>query len=159
MFLPSMSKRPPHADEGQFALWCQKRPTGAVDSESVVVAHADVPVGESIALLLRLKGFVAVATPTMERLDLMVEHWKPRVLLIDTRLCLADDFRFVRRAASDAAFSRVLLVAMTNVFPGESARDIRQKGFDRLVRRPCEVWRIASLLDGLSHPGPTPDRH
>ncbi|WP_310134368.1 response regulator receiver protein [Paraburkholderia terricola] len=133
-------------------MWRQKRLTGAVDSESVVVAHADVPVGESITLLLRLEGFAAVATPTMEQLDLMLEHWKPRVLLIDTRLCHADDFRFVRRAASDAAFSSVLLVAMTNVLPEERASYIRQIGFDGLVRRPCEVWRIADLLDGLFRP-------
>ncbi|WP_421377159.1 response regulator receiver protein [Paraburkholderia sp. DD10] len=145
-----MSKRPPYADEGQFALWRQKRQTGAVDSRSVVVAHADVPVGESIALLLRLKGFVAVATPTMEQLSLMLEHWKPGMLLIDTRLCQADDFRFVRRAAKDVAFSSVLLAAMTNVFPEERASHIRQIGFDGLFRRPCEVWRLADLLDGLS---------
>jgi hypothetical protein len=42
-----------------------------VDSQSVVVVHADVPVGESIALLLRMKGFVATATSTMEHLELV----------------------------------------------------------------------------------------
>lgn len=43
------------------------------------------------SLLLRLKGFVAVATSTMENLELMLEHWKPRTLLIDAHLCHADD--------------------------------------------------------------------
>ncbi|WP_208645274.1 hypothetical protein [Paraburkholderia terricola] len=56
----------------------------------------------SIALLLRLKEFVAVATETMENLDLMLEHWKLRAVLTDTRLCYADDFP-VRHAASDVA--------------------------------------------------------
>ncbi|CAH2772833.1 MAG: Response regulator receiver domain protein(CheY) [uncultured Paraburkholderia sp.] len=48
------------------------------------MAHADVPAGESTALLLRLKGFVSVATSTIENLELMLEHWKPRALLIDS---------------------------------------------------------------------------
>jgi hypothetical protein len=48
-----------------------------------------------------------------------------RVLPIDTRLCYADDFQFVRRAAHHAAFSGVVLAAMTNIFPEERAREIR----------------------------------
>ncbi|MFP3614721.1 response regulator receiver protein [Paraburkholderia sp. SIMBA_050] len=152
MLLPPMTKRPPHEDEGQLALWRRKPATGPRDFDSVVVAHADISVGESIALLLRLKGFAAIAVQAMEDLDLMLEHWKPRVLLIDTRLCHADDFRFVRHAANDPAFSCVLLVAMTNIFPEEAASNIRQIGFDGLFRRPCPVWRLADLLDGLFHP-------
>lgn len=157
MSLPQMTQRPPHEDEGLFALWREKRPVSAVDSQSVVVAHAEISVGESIALLLRLKGFVAVATSTMENLELMLEHWKPRALLIDTRLCHADDFRFVRHAASDAAFSGVLIVAMTNTFREETPRDMRQIGFDGLCRRPCPVWRLADVLKG--HCRPSSDFH
>jgi DNA-binding NarL/FixJ family response regulator len=108
-------------------------------------------------LLLRLKGFVAVVTSTMASLELMLEHWKPRALLIDTRLCQVDDFRFVRHAARDAAFSSVLIVAMTNVFPEETPRDMMQIGFDGLCRRPCPVWRLADLLEGHFHA--SPDRH
>jgi CheY-like chemotaxis protein len=141
-----MTRRPPHEDERQFALWSPKRPVTAVDSQSVVVAHADVSVGESIALLLRLKGFVAVATSTMENLGLMLEHWKPCALLIDTRLCRADDFRFVRHAVTDPAFGSVLIVAMTNIFPTETPRDMKRIGFDGLCRRPCPVWRLADAL-------------
>ncbi|MFL9858673.1 hypothetical protein [Paraburkholderia madseniana] len=51
----------------------------------------------------------------MEKLELLLEHWKPREVLIDTRLCKADDFRFVRDAASDTAFSGVVMVEMTNI--------------------------------------------
>ena len=143
----AMSQRPPHEDEGQFAVWRAKRSSSRIDSRSVVVAHADVPAGESIALLLRLKGFVSVATSTIENLELMLGHWKPRALLIDTRLCRAQGFRFVRKAARDPAFNAVLLVAMTNVFPPESPGDIREAGFDGLCRRPCPVWRLADMLE------------
>lgn len=137
-------------------MWRLKRPLRTVDSQSVVVAHTNIAVGESIALLLRLKGFVAVATSTMENLELMLEHWKPRALLIDTRLCVADDFRFVRHAASDDAFNNVLIVAMTNIFPLETSHDIKRIGFDGLCRRPCPVWKLADVLEG--HFDPEPDR-
>lgn len=150
-----MSQRPPHDDEAQFALWNDKRPGTAVDAQSVVVAHRDIPVGESVALLLRLKGFAAVATPTLDRLQLMLEHWKPGALLIDTRLCGEDDFQFVRDAVANPAFRGVLIVAMTNVFPEETPSNIRRIGFDGLCRRPCPVWRLAEVL--LQRLGPPAD--
>jgi hypothetical protein len=93
----------------------------------------------------------------MENLELMLEHWKPRALLIDTRLCHADDFRFVRHAARNATFSGILVVAMTNIFPEETPRYIRRIGFDGLCRRPCPVWRLADVLEG--HLRPSPGRH
>ncbi|RKE37476.1 hypothetical protein B0G76_3731 [Paraburkholderia sp. BL23I1N1] len=142
-----MTQQPPHEDEGQFALWRLKRPTSAVDSQSVIVAHAEKSVGESIALLLRLKGFIAVATSTMENLELMLEHWMPRALLIDTHLCHADDFRLVRQAAIDAAFSGVLMIALTDVSPEETPNDMRRVGFDGLCCRPCPVWRLVDMLE------------
>jgi DNA-binding response OmpR family regulator len=143
-----MTQRPPHDDEGQSALWHLKRSTSAVDANSVVVAHAEVSVGESIALLLRLKGFVAVATSTLKNVELMLEHWKPRALLIDTRLCHADNFCFVRRATQDHHFKSVLILALTNVCPEETTGDMKRIGFDGLCRRPCPVWKLADLLHG-----------
>jgi DNA-binding response OmpR family regulator len=149
-----MTHRPAHEDEGQFAVWRLKQSSSAVDSRSVVVAHMEVPLGDWMALLLRLKGFVAVATSTMENLELMLEYWKPRALLIDTRLCRPNDFQFVRRAAGNPAFSRVLIVAMTNIFPRETPADIKQAGFDGLFRRPCPVWRLADMLEAHFRPAP-----
>jgi DNA-binding response OmpR family regulator len=128
-----MTQRPPHDDDGRSALWHEKLSPGMVDSQSVVVAHADVQVGESIALLLRMKGFVAIATSTMEQLELMIEYWRPRALLLDTCLCHADDFRFIRHAAEDAAFRSVLIITMTNICPAESPQEMRRIGFDGLM--------------------------
>jgi DNA-binding response OmpR family regulator len=149
-----MTRRPPHEDERQFALWHSKRTPGEVDSQGVVVAHADISVGESVALLLRLKGFVAVSTSTMENFTLMLEYWKPRAVLIDTRLCHADDFRFVREAAQDDEFRSVLMIAMTKAFPEETPHDMKQIGFDGLCRRPCPVWKLADMLDGVFRRSP-----
>ncbi|MGA9915004.1 MAG: response regulator receiver protein [Paraburkholderia sp.] len=151
---PPMRLRPPREDEEQFALWRLKRSTSAVDTPSVVVAHADIPVGESIALLLRLKGYVAVATSALENLELMLEHWKPRALLIDTRLCRADNFRFIRRTTQDDTLRSVLILAVTHVYPEETAHDMKRIGFDGLCRRPWPVWQLADMLEGHFHTVP-----
>lgn len=139
-------QRAPHDDESQFALWSRKRFLLAGDGGSVVVAHADRPVGESIALLLRLKGFAAVHACDMDSVALMMEHWKPRALLIDTRLGRQDNFQFVRATAEDPAFCSMLLVAMTEALREESPETIRGIGFDGLCRRPCPVWQLAEML-------------
>jgi CheY-like chemotaxis protein len=60
----------------------------------------------------------------------MIEHWKPRALLIDLRLCASDDFRFVRMARDDSAYSGVLIVALTGAWPDATATEARLLGFD-----------------------------
>jgi DNA-binding NtrC family response regulator len=113
----------------------------------VVVVDADIAVGESIALLLRLKGFSAIHMQHVASVELMLEHWKPQALLVDTRLGKRSDFRFVRNAASDPAFCSTLMGAMTNITPVELPETISRIGFDGLCRRPCPVWRLADLLN------------
>ncbi|MEW9584000.1 response regulator receiver protein [Paraburkholderia sp. DGU8] len=142
-----MTQRPPHEDETQFALWNHKRTADTIDAYSVMVAHADIGVGESIALLLRLKGLTAVCAADVDALQLMLEHWKPRALLFDTRLGQDDDFRLIRAAAKDPAFANVLIIAMTNIWPDDSPAKIRSYGFDGLCRRPCPVWKLADVLN------------
>lgn len=142
-----MTQRPSHEDETQFALWNYKRTADTLDAPSVMVAHADIGVGESIALLLRLKGLTAVCAADVDALQLMLEHWKPRALLFDTRLGQNDDFRLIRDAAKDPAFANVLIIAMTNIWPGDSPATIRSYGFDGLCRRPCPVWKLADMLN------------
>jgi CheY-like chemotaxis protein len=129
-----------------FILWNPKHSRGPVDANSVVIAHADADVGESVALLLRLRGLVAIYAPGLETLELMIEHWKPRALLIDMRLCRSDDFRFVRNARDDPAYSGVLIVALTGAWPDATPTEARSLGFDGLCHRRCPVWRLANVL-------------
>lgn len=142
-----MNQRPPLDDESQFALWNHKRPSCRLDSPSVMVAHSDIAVGESIALMLRLKGLTAVCTRDIEALQLMLAHWKPRALLFDTRLGRSSDFRLIREASRDPAFANVLMIAMTNLWPYDSPDEVRNCGFDGLCRRPCPVWRLADIIN------------
>lgn len=133
-------------EEGQFAVWNHKRAAARLETPSVMVAHADIAAGESIALLLRLKGLTAVCTRDLDALQLMLAHWKPRALLFDTRLGRSSDFRLIRDAAKDPAFANVLIIAMTHVWPYASPDEVRDLGFDGLCRRLCPVWQLADVF-------------
>ncbi|MBK3787270.1 response regulator receiver protein, partial [Paraburkholderia aspalathi] len=127
-------------NESQFALWNPKRLPTTPLVRSVVVAHGDIAIGESIALLLRLKGFAAAAARDMEFVESTLLHWMPRALLIDTRLCRQNNFRFIRDAASSPSFHSVLIVALSQACREMSPAEIRRVGFDGLCRKPCPLW-------------------
>ncbi|MFL9998862.1 response regulator receiver protein [Paraburkholderia sediminicola] len=147
-----MARRPPLNDEREFALWNRKRAVSGVDASSVVVAHLEEHIGEALALLLGLGGFVTAYAADMETVEMMLEHWRPSALLIDTRLCRSSDFRYVRKAASNPAFRSVLLIAMTDALPDILPAQLRVLGFDGLCRRPCPLWLLADMLDRHSWP-------
>lgn len=134
-------------EECQFALWNHKRRAARLDTPTVMVAHADIAAGESIALLLRLKGLTAVCTRDLDALQLMLAHWKPRAVLFDTRLGRSNDFRLIRDAAKDPAFANVLIIAMTHAWPYDSPEEARELGFDGLCRRLCPVWQLADVFN------------
>lgn len=142
----AMVKRPPHDNESEIALWNPKRSPREPVSLSVVIVHADLAIADSIALLLRLKGFMAVAVSDLESAALMLEHWTPDALLIDTRLCRRSNFELVKRACQDERLRSILLIALTDINVVELPRDIQRKGFDGLCRRPCPTWRLADML-------------
>ncbi|CAE6844496.1 hypothetical protein R75461_07180 [Paraburkholderia nemoris] len=146
-----MTHRPPHDDECQFALWNSKRMMSAREFRSVVVAHADIALGELLALLLRLNEFHAIAIPDMETVELMFGHWWPSALLMDTRLGRRSNFRFIRDAAVNPAFRSVLIVALTSNWRELSPGELRRVGFDGLCRRPCQAWRLADMLNEHFH--------
>lgn len=141
-----MSARPPHDDENEVSVWNRKSFIGGSALYSVIVAHADTSVAESIALLLRLKGFAAVVAVDLDSLALMLGHWTPDALLIETRLCRANDFEFVRQAAQHKRLRTIFFVALTDIHVVEQPQSMRSSGFDGLCRKPCPVWRLADML-------------
>jgi DNA-binding response OmpR family regulator len=149
-----MIRRAPHDDECQFALWNPKQVMAVRDFRSVVVAHADAAIGETLALMLRLKGFAAFALADMESVELIFGHWWPRALLLDTRLARQADFGFVREAATSPVFRRVLIIAITGVHRERSVAEIRELGFDGLCSRPLQLSRLVHMLD--EHFAPLP---
>jgi DNA-binding response OmpR family regulator len=141
-----VTQRRPQDIDTQSGLWSRKRFADARLAQTVVVAHGSTAVGESIALLLNLAGFVAFSIRDIASIEIMLQYWKPGAVLVDTRLCGESDFRFVREAANDPAFGATLFLAMTSVMPEESPEAIKDIGFDGLCRKPCPVWKLADML-------------
>lgn len=146
-----MSQRPSHDDQSQFALWNRKE-ARAQGTRTVIVAHADAAIGESLALLLKLKGFAAVTAKGLDEVALMLTYWKPQAIFIDTRLGHASGFALVRAVAHDKAYAHILIVAMSNIVTEDSLQEMKDAGFDGLCRRPCPVWRLTDMLGEFFDP-------
>ena len=144
-FAMSMKERPAYEEELRGALWHRKRTILTNSRPSIVVAHFDQSAAEATALLLRLVGFPAVHAPDFESLNLVLEHWTPRVLLIDTRLMSSRNITSVQDLLNDPAYKRVLFLAMAGTTPGERGEELKRIGFDGFCRRPCEIWGITRI--------------
>jgi DNA-binding response OmpR family regulator len=142
-----MASRSPHDDESHFALWSMKRTRHATAPKRVLVAHKDKSIGESLAVLLRLKGLQVIHSQDMKAVRRLVQSWKPQAVVMDTRLDSDSDYIFIRTLRAEAELSGRFLVAMSNVWPADPVETLKDAGFDAHCRRPCATWRIADLLD------------
>jgi DNA-binding response OmpR family regulator len=152
-----VTQRSPHDSTNRFVLWNRKQASCAGVRGNVIVAHAEWAIGESIALLLRLKGFGAETVIDLSSVELMLGYWTPDALLLDTRLGKPTDFRFVRAAATNPAYTSTLLIALSNFYPAETADEIRRIGFDGLCQRPCPLWQLTDILAGFFAPAGSED--
>jgi DNA-binding response OmpR family regulator len=143
-----MTRRLPLDDENEFAFWKPGKEAKTIALRRIIVGHADKTVGDSICLLLSLKGYEPVYAGDAAETRRYLKFWKPNALLIDTRLDAALDYQLVREIRADAESSKLLILAMSNLWPLDSASALRKAGFDGHCRRPCSLWRITDLLDG-----------
>jgi len=141
-----MTRRLPSEDETQFALWTFNRRQVPRTNRRVLVAHQDRAVGESISMLLRLKGLEAAFADGREQIDRLIESQTPAVMLLDTRLDEGPVYELTRQLRADASPDNLLLIAMSNFAPSEPIEDLRRAGFDGHFRRPCETWRVIDVL-------------
>ncbi|WP_144138235.1 response regulator [Paraburkholderia sp. BCC1884] len=141
-----MARRLPSEEETQFALWTINRCRGQPVNRRVLVAHKDRAVGESISMLLRLKGLETEFAQDRERIGQLLETHMPAVVLMDTRLDQAPDYEFARTLRSGTTAANLLLIAMSNFAPDEPIEALKLAGFDGHFRRPCETWRVIDVL-------------
>ncbi len=142
-----VTNRLPYDNAVQHTLWNRKRWTGCGDSRRVLVAHADVNIGPSIALLLGFKGFASIDVPDLRSARELLQVWQPAALLFDTRLDVDDDFAFVRAFTADPSNANRLFIGMTSIWPDDSLDELKSAGFDGHCRRPCPIWRLADILN------------
>lgn len=141
-----MGRRLPGEDETQFALWTFKRFQSQSTNRRVLVAHQDRPVGESISMLLGLKGLEATFAEDRDQISQLFRSDMPAVVLMDTRLDDRPNYEFTRSLRAEAASTNLLLIAMSDFAPVEPIEDLRLAGFDGHFRRPCETWRVIDVL-------------
>lgn len=141
-----MGRRLPGEDETQFALWTFNRRQSLRAGRRVLVAHKDRAVGQSISMLLRLKGLEATFAQDRESVGQLLQSDTPAVILLDTRLDEGPRYELTRRLRADPVNADLLIIAMSNFAPSEPIEDLRLAGFDGHFRRPCETWRMIDVL-------------
>lgn len=138
----------PHGDDAEaIVLWNHKPLLHKCKARLIVVLHRDDAAGEMIAERLRSEEFGAVHHTEIQDVELILGHWRPGVLLIDMRLATQDDLRFVRSASHDPELAHTLLIAITDPAVKGGTRAAREAGFDGLCHGPCQVWKLAEMLD------------
>jgi CheY-like chemotaxis protein len=141
-----MARRLPSEDETQFALWTFNRWRGPRTNQRVLVAHQDRAVGQSISMMLRMKGLQATFADDREHIDEVIRAEVPAVILMDTRLDQGPGYELTRRLRAETSSDDLLLIAMRNFAPSEPIEELRRAGFDGHFKRPCETWRVIDIL-------------
>jgi CheY-like chemotaxis protein len=135
-------------DESEFAIWRFSNAMEEATTRRVMIGHRDKVIGESLLLLLSLKGFDVVYADDVIKLDRFLAWWKPQAILLDTRLDSDSNYQFTRAVRSDPSNAGTLLLAMSNIWPLDPITSLKHAGFDGHCRRPCSLWRVVDILDG-----------
>jgi DNA-binding response OmpR family regulator len=144
-----MASRSPAEQEKHFALWSIKRARTQDASRRVLIAHKDKSIGESLAVMLRLKGLEVIHSQDLKSVRSLVQNWKPQALVLDTSLDSESGYVFIRTLRMDADITGRLLVAMSGVWPADPVETLKDAGFDAHCRRPCSTWRIVDLVEAF----------
>jgi CheY-like chemotaxis protein len=134
--------------EAEFALWKHGNPATSKLARRVLIGHRDKAIGESLVLLLSLKGYEAVHAADQTKVRCFLKWWKPHAVLLDTRLDSISDYPFTRGIRSERTSPEILLLAMSNIWPLDPIEQLKEAGFDGHCRRPCSLWRIVDILEG-----------
>ncbi len=133
----------------ECALWNRKRGRNFAGTPRILIVNPDVNVGESMVLLLGLKGFPSrLATNQMSALTVL-DQWRPQFVFLDTRIGKVVDSDLVGEIGRRSDQSTVMVIAMSRTLPEESAADIRDAGYDGHLRRPCPIWQMADFLNNF----------
>lgn len=152
-----MTRRVSLEDESEFAIWKDRNGTGTAHpsqnqpARRVLIGHRDKAIGESLTLLLSLKGYDAIYAADLIKLASFLKWWKPSAILLDTRLDSAADYQFTRTMRTEQANADVLMLAMSNIWPLDTISQLKEAGFDGHCRRPCSLWRVVDILGGYFH--------
>lgn len=147
-----MTRRVSLDDETEFAIWKRSSAAASQSSRRILIGHRDKAIGESLVLLLSLKGYEAIYAADLARLQCFLKWWKPHAILLDTRLDSPAGYQFTRTVRAEAGNAHLLLLAMSNIWPLDPIGPLKEAGFDGHCRRPCSLWRVADILESYFAP-------
>jgi len=144
-----MSVRAYEGSSLQCALWNPKSVRASVDQQRVLVIHAEWAIGDSIVLLLGLRGYSATLATDVFAARGSIAISNPHAILLDTRVGATKNYAFAKELCLSERPTSRLLIAMSNLSSDESVDLLRKAGYDGHSRRPCPMWQIADLLDSF----------
>lgn len=143
-----MTRRAAVDDETEFAIWNRRSVSAVQRTRRILIGHRDKAIGESLVLVLSLKGYEAIYAPDLIKVQTFLKCWKPHAMLLDTRLDSVADYHFTRAVRAERSNADILLLAMTNIWPLDPIGPLKDAGFDGHCRRPCSLWRVTDILEG-----------
>jgi DNA-binding response OmpR family regulator len=144
-----MSVRSYEGSSLQCALWNPKSIRVRQDHRRILVIHTEWSVGDSIALLLSLRGFIVTFATDIFAARGSIAVNDPQAIFLDTRVGAAKNYDFAKELCLSERATKRLLIAMSNFSPEESIDQLRNAGYDGHSRKPCPMWQLADLLDSF----------
>jgi CheY-like chemotaxis protein len=121
------------------------------DSRWILVVDDDVDIRETLALLLEVKGFIAVgAGDGLEALDQIRAHGRPGVVLLDLRMPRMNGPDFARALHADPTLASIPIVVLSG---DATAPDVAAElGARGLLRKPIELDELLGVVRALIPP-------
>jgi CheY-like chemotaxis protein len=112
----------------------------------LVLVEDNADAAESLAELLRMKGFaVSVAESGPEGLALC-QRERPEAVVCDVGLPGMTGFEVARALRVDPTTAGAVLVAVSGYAQDEDRRKAKEAGFDALLAKPCDTDELVRLL-------------
>lgn len=118
---------------------------------SVLVVEDDPDIREALAEALGYEGYdVLLAENGQEALDVLREHSRPHVILLDLLMPVMSGWQFRQEQLADPALAGIPVVVVSASPPGEARPD-------RYLPKPFSIDELLSTVAELSHASPQPD--
>ncbi|HET7033378.1 MAG TPA: ATP-binding protein, partial [Casimicrobiaceae bacterium] len=141
----------------QSALQPVEAPQLAVQHEGcLLVVDDNRDAAESMAVLLRMEGYVVHVAYDGPSAVEAAQTLRPRAVLLDLGLPGIDGFQVAERIRSTPEGARMLLIAISGYGQDEHRRRAQQTGFDRHFVKPIDPVAITQLLEEQWLDGPRP---
>src|ERR1700709_53846 len=114
----------------QCALWNPKTVRASADQQRVLVIHTEWAIGDSIALLLGLRGYSATLCTDVFGARGSIAITNPQAILLDTRVGATKNYSFAKELCLSEHATKRLLIAMSNVSSLESVDLLKKAGYD-----------------------------